>query len=59
MLLAMGLQREQVFIANILKCRPPNNRDPKPEEVVACESYLRQQIELIKQYHISLKQTNI
>ncbi|MBL1141680.1 MAG: uracil-DNA glycosylase [Proteobacteria bacterium] len=48
MLLAMGLQREQVFIANILKCRPPNNRDPQPEEVVACESYLRQQIELIK-----------
>jgi len=48
MLLAMGLQREQVFIANILKCRPPNNRDPKPEEVVACESYLRQQIGLIK-----------
>ncbi len=48
MLLAMGLQREQVFIANILKCRPPNNRDPKPDEVVACESYLRQQIGLIK-----------
>ena len=48
MLLAMGLQREQVFIANILKCRPPDNRDPKPEEVLACESYLRQQIELIK-----------
>lgn len=48
MLLAIGLQREQVFIANILKCRPPNNRDPKPEEVIACESYLRQQIDLIK-----------
>jgi len=48
MLLAMGLPREQVFIANILKCRPPNNRDPKAEEVVACESYLRQQIDLIK-----------
>lgn len=48
MLLAMGLQRESVFIANILKCRPPENRDPKPEEVVACESYLRQQIDLIK-----------
>jgi uracil-DNA glycosylase len=48
MLLAMGLQREQVFIANILKCRPPENRDPKSEEVVACESYLRQQIDLIK-----------
>lgn len=48
MLIAMGLRREQVFIANILKCRPPNNRDPKPEEVVACESYLRQQINLIQ-----------
>ena len=35
MLLAIGLKREQVFIANILKCRPPNNRDPKPEEVQA------------------------
>ncbi len=48
MLLAIGLPREQVFIANILKCRPPNNRDPKSEEVIACESYLRQQIALIK-----------
>ncbi len=48
MLLAMGLPREQVFIANILKCRPPNNRDPHVEEVLACESYLRQQIDLIK-----------
>lgn len=47
MLLAMGLPREQVFIANILKCRPPNNRDPQAEEVLACESYLRQQIDLI------------
>ena len=48
MLSAMGLPREQVFIANILKCRPPNIRDPKPEEDIACESYLRQQINLIK-----------
>jgi DNA polymerase len=48
MLLACGLQREQVFIANILKCRPPNNRDPKPEEVAACSTYLRQQIDLIQ-----------
>lgn len=48
MLLAIGLEREQVFIANILKCRPPNNRDPRPEEVLACASYLQQQIELIK-----------
>ncbi len=48
MLLACGLQRHQVFIANILKCRPPNNRDPKPEEVAACSGYLREQIDLIQ-----------
>jgi DNA polymerase len=48
MLLACGLQREQVFIANILKCRPPNNRDPHAQEVAACSSYLRQQIDLIQ-----------
>jgi len=48
MLLSMGLQRREVFIANILKCRPPKNRDPKSEEVKVCENYLRQQIELIK-----------
>lgn len=48
MLFALGLQREQVFIANILKCRPPKNRDPKPEEVSACSSYLREQIDLIQ-----------
>jgi uracil-DNA glycosylase len=48
MLFACGLQREQVFIANILKCRPPENRDPKPDEVAACTGYLRQQIELIQ-----------
>ena len=47
MLKAIGLQREQVFIANILKSRPPNNRDPKPEEVQACIPYLFRQIELI------------
>lgn len=48
MLMAIGLAREQVYIANILKCRPPQNRDPKPEEVVACSSYLARQIELLK-----------
>jgi uracil-DNA glycosylase len=47
MLKAIGLAREQVFIANILKSRPPNNRDPKPEEVRACIPYLFRQIELI------------
>lgn len=48
MLLAVGLKREQVYIANILKCRPPNNRDPRAEEVQQCEAYLRRQVELIK-----------
>lgn len=48
MLLAIGLKREDVYIANILKCRPPNNRDPQPAEVACCESYLKRQIELIQ-----------
>ena len=48
MLFAIGLRREQVYIANILKCRPPNNRDPRPEEVVQCEPYLMRQISLLQ-----------
>jgi len=48
MLRAMGLAREQVFIANILKCRPPKNRDPQPDEVAACENYLKQQLALVR-----------
>jgi len=48
MLKAIGLAREQVYIANILKCRPPNNRDPKPGEVELCSAYLQRQIELIQ-----------
>lgn len=48
MLFALGLKREQVYIANVLKCRPPNNRDPQPGEVAQCEPYLTRQIELIK-----------
>jgi DNA polymerase len=47
MLAAIGLDRQRVFIANILKCRPPGNRDPRPEEVLSCEAFLRRQIELI------------
>lgn len=47
MLKAMGLAREQVFIANILKSRPPHNRDPQAEEVRACIPYLFRQIELV------------
>jgi uracil-DNA glycosylase family 4 len=48
MLLAIGLQRDDVYIANILKCRPPNNRDPEATEIDSCSGYLRQQIELIQ-----------
>lgn len=48
MLRAIGHTREQVFIANILKCRPPQNRDPRPEEVRQCLPFLQAQIELIK-----------
>jgi len=48
MLRAIGLAREEVFIANILKCRPPNNRDPQPQEVTSCSVYLRQQIDYIQ-----------
>ena len=48
MLLALGLQREQVYIANILKCRPPKNRDPQPDEVAQCEAYLARQVALVR-----------
>jgi DNA polymerase len=43
-----GLNREQVFITNIVKCRPPGNRDPQPAEIDACKPYLDRQIALIK-----------
>ena len=45
---AIHFKREEVYICNILKCRPPNNRDPLPEEVEQCEPYLWKQLELIK-----------
>ncbi len=48
MLKAIGLTRDQVFIANILKCRPPGNRDPHQDEALHCEPFLQRQIELIK-----------
>jgi uracil-DNA glycosylase family 4 len=48
MLQAIGLAREAVFIANILKCRPPGNRDPKPDEVLACADFLARQIALVE-----------
>ena len=48
MLKAIDLSREEIYIANILKCRPPNNRDPRLEEAQACENFLKKQITLIK-----------
>ncbi len=48
MIAAMGYTREQIFIANICKCRPPNNRTPSPQEMEACLPYLRRQIAVIR-----------
>ena len=48
MLKAIGLERDDVYIANILKCRPPNNRDPQPQEAESCTPFLNRQIELIQ-----------
>jgi uracil-DNA glycosylase family 4 len=48
LLARIGLTREQVYIANVIKCRPPGNRDPLPNELSACEPYLDRQIQLIK-----------
>jgi DNA polymerase len=48
MLASVGRQRDQVYIANVLKCRPPNNRDPHGEEVQQCGAYLLRQIELVR-----------
>lgn len=43
----IGLARSEVYIANVLKCRPPNNRDPRPDEIEACKGYLAQQVKLV------------
>jgi uracil-DNA glycosylase family 4 len=48
LLAGIGLTRSDVFVANVLKCRPPGNRDPLPDEIQACESHLWKQIELIQ-----------
>lgn len=48
MIAALGMRREQVFIANMLKCRPPDNRDPLPAEVEQCEPYLHRQLAIIR-----------
>ena len=47
MIAALGLDRDQVYISNVVKCRPPNNRDPHSDEASACSHYLRRQIEII------------
>lgn len=45
---AMGFEREEVFIGNVLKCQPPKNRDPRPEEIVKCMPFTQEQLEIIK-----------
>jgi len=47
LLKSIGMDRSMVYITNVVKCRPPNNRDPEPEEILACSSYLDRQIQLI------------
>jgi DNA polymerase len=48
MIEAIGLTRDDVYIANVIKCRPPENRNPEPDEVAACEPFLFRQVEAIK-----------
>lgn len=48
LLASIGLERQAVYITNVIKCRPPDNRDPLPVEIEACRKYLQRQIELIK-----------
>jgi uracil-DNA glycosylase family 4 len=48
LLASIGLRRDQVYIGNVIKCRPPDNRDPLPKEIEACRKWLERQIELIK-----------
>ena len=48
MLEEIGISRDQAYIANVVKCRPPDNRDPKPDEIEACRPYLAQQLDLIR-----------
>lgn len=47
LLAGIGLKREEIYIANILKCRPPSNRDPRPEEIEACTPWLREQVKAV------------
>ncbi|MCD4831713.1 MAG: uracil-DNA glycosylase [Anaerohalosphaeraceae bacterium] len=45
---AMGLRREDIYICNVIKCRPPGNRDPKPDEIASCIGFLKRQLDLIR-----------
>ena len=47
LLTEVGMSREEVYIANVLKCRPPGNRDPRPDEIESCKGYLRGQLDLV------------
>jgi len=47
LLQSVGLLRSDIYIANVIKCRPPNNRDPEPDEVETCKPFLMQQIAMI------------
>ena len=48
LLVKVGLKREEVYITNVIKCRPPGNRDPQPDEIAACRPYLDRQIDLLR-----------
>jgi DNA polymerase len=48
MIEAMGLERDDVYLCNVVKCRPPNNRDPEPDEVDACEPFLKEQLAIVR-----------
>ena len=48
MILAINLERDQVYIANVIKCRPPGNRNPEPDEIATCEPFLFQQIDAVR-----------
>jgi uracil-DNA glycosylase family 4 len=48
LLAEIGMERQDVFIANVIKCRPPGNRDPQPKEIDSCQDYLRRQVDLIE-----------
>ena len=55
----IGLSRTDVYVSNVLKCRPPGNRDPQPEEIEACEPHLFRQIELIQPTLVALSLIHI